>query len=85
MDTRWWGLPGPAAFLRAVWEDVRGGKNVLLFLTTLMGISGIVIGLASGYAMYMVGRALIGVVVGGFWSLSAAVAWRICDICRYEV
>jgi predicted MFS family arabinose efflux permease len=27
--------------------------------------------------MYMVGRALIGVVVGGFWSLSAAVAMRL--------
>src|SRR3954463_16017554 len=52
-------------------------KSVLLFLTGLMAISGIVIGLASSYAMYMAGRALIGVVVGGFWSLSAAVAMRL--------
>src|SRR4051812_42884866 len=52
-------------------------KTVLLALTALMGISGLVIGLASSYAMYMVGRALIGVVVGGFWSLSAAVAMRL--------
>jgi predicted MFS family arabinose efflux permease len=42
-----------------------------------MGISGLVIGLASTYAVYMAGRALIGVVVGGFWSLSAAVAMRL--------
>jgi predicted MFS family arabinose efflux permease len=52
-------------------------RTVLLLLTALMGISGLVIGLASNYAMYMVGRALIGVVVGGFWSLSAAVAMRL--------
>jgi hypothetical protein len=32
MDAHWWELPGPAAFLRAVWGDVRGGKNVVLAL-----------------------------------------------------
>jgi hypothetical protein len=32
MDARWWEFPGPAAFLRAAWEDVRGGKNVVLAL-----------------------------------------------------
>jgi predicted MFS family arabinose efflux permease len=52
-------------------------RTVLLILTALMGISGLVIGLASSYVMYMAGRALIGVVVGGFWSLSAAVAMRL--------
>jgi len=52
-------------------------RSVLLLLTALMGVSGVVIGLASNYAMYMLGRALIGVVVGGFWSLSAAVAMRL--------
>src|SRR3954463_6092644 len=59
---------------------VLGGADrriVLLALTALMGMSGLVIGLASSYAMYMVGRALIGIVVGGFWSLSAAVAMRL--------
>jgi len=52
-------------------------KTLLLLLTAVMGISGLVVGLASSYAMYMIGRALIGVVVGGFWSLSAAVAMRL--------
>jgi len=52
-------------------------RTVLLLLTALMGVSGLIIGLASNYAMYMAGRALIGVVVGGFWSLSAAVAMRL--------
>lgn len=52
-------------------------KTLLLGLTTLMAISGTVVALAPNYLMYMVGRALIGVVVGGFWSMSAATAMRL--------
>lgn len=52
-------------------------KVLLLFLTVLMGISGAIIGLAANYTMYMIGRALIGVVIGGFWSMSAAIAMRL--------
>src|SRR5258707_756967 len=52
-------------------------KTLLLLLTGLMCISGLVIGLAASYMVYMIGRALIGVVVGGFWSMSAAVAMRL--------
>lgn len=52
-------------------------KHLLLGLTALMGISGLIVGMASSYALYLFGRALIGVVVGGFWSMSAAVAMRL--------
>jgi predicted MFS family arabinose efflux permease len=52
-------------------------KTLLLRLTGLMCVSGLVVGLAPNYGTYMVGRALIGVVVGGFWSMSAAVAMRL--------
>ncbi len=52
-------------------------KTLLLLLTGLMCVSGLVIGLAPNYVTYMIGRALIGVVVGGFWSMSAAVAMRL--------
>jgi predicted MFS family arabinose efflux permease len=52
-------------------------KALLLWLTLLMGASGAVIAVADSYAAYMAGRALIGVVVGGFWSLSAATAMRL--------
>lgn len=52
-------------------------KTLLLVLTTLMCVSGLVIGAAPDYAIYMLGRVLIGVVVGGFWSMSAAVAMRL--------
>jgi predicted MFS family arabinose efflux permease len=52
-------------------------KTLLLLLTALMCIAGLVVGLASSYVVYMIGRAVIGVVVGGFWSMSAAVAMRL--------
>jgi len=52
-------------------------KTLLLLLTTLMCVSGLVVGLATNYVTYMIGRALIGVVIGGFWSMSAAVAMRL--------
>lgn len=52
-------------------------KTLLLWLTGLMCLSGGIIALAPNYVMYIVGRALIGVVVGGFWSLSAATAMRL--------
>ncbi|MGM8061997.1 MFS transporter [Vogesella indigofera] len=52
-------------------------KTLLLWLTGLMGVSGLVVAMAPDYPTYMAGRALIGVVVGGFWSMSAAVAMRL--------
>ncbi|WP_429950232.1 MFS transporter [Comamonas sediminis] len=52
-------------------------KTLLLGLTALMGVSGLVVGMAPSYPVYLVGRALIGVVVGGFWAMSAAVAMRL--------
>lgn len=52
-------------------------KILLLGLTALMAISGAVIALAPDYLTYMIGRALIGVVIGGFWSISAAMAMRL--------
>lgn len=55
----------------------RNRKSLLLGLTVLMAISGIVIAIAPNYPVYMLGRALIGVVIGGFWSMSAATAIRL--------
>ena len=52
-------------------------KMLLLGLTALMAASGAVVAMAPNYFLYMLGRALIGVVVGGFWSLSAATAMRL--------
>jgi predicted MFS family arabinose efflux permease len=52
-------------------------KVLLLLLTLLMIVSGTVAAFAPNYAIFMVGRALIGVAVGGFWSMSAATAMRL--------
>lgn len=52
-------------------------KTLLLALTALMAVSSAVVALAPNYLTYMVGRALIGVVIGGFWSMSAATAMRL--------
>jgi predicted MFS family arabinose efflux permease len=52
-------------------------KSLLMALTALMAASGAVVALAPNYAVYMIGRALIGVVIGGFWSMSAATAIRL--------
>lgn len=52
-------------------------KTLLLALTTLMALSGLIVALAPNYPAYMAGRALIGVVIGGFWSMSAATAMRL--------
>lgn len=52
-------------------------KTLLLALTGLMALSGVVVGMAPNYLTYMAGRTLIGVVIGGFWSMSAATAMRL--------
>ena len=57
-------------------------KTLLLWLTGLMCLSGAIVGLAHSYVMYMVGRALIGVAVGGLWSMSAATAMRLVPVAQ---
>ncbi len=52
-------------------------KRLLLSLTLLMIVSGTVVAFAPNYQVFMLGRALIGVAIGGFWSLSAATAMRL--------
>ncbi|WP_208277281.1 MFS transporter [Massilia oculi] len=52
-------------------------KTLLLGLTFLMIVSGTVAAFAPNYFLFMVGRALIGVAIGGFWSMSAATVMRL--------
>ncbi|MGK3143571.1 MFS transporter [Pantoea sp. C2G6] len=52
-------------------------KILLLILTLVMALSGLMVALAPNYLTYLAGRVLIGVVIGGFWSMSAAVAIRL--------
>ena len=52
-------------------------RLVLLSLTGLMIASGLTVALAPNAAVFMAGRALIGMVIGGFWSMSAATVMRL--------
>lgn len=52
-------------------------RAVLLWLTGITVISGVVVAFAPTYPVFMVGRALIGMAIGGFWSMSAAMMIRI--------
>jgi predicted MFS family arabinose efflux permease len=52
-------------------------RAVLLSLTALMIVSGTVVALAPNFAILMVGRALLGVSIGGFWAMSTATVMRL--------
>lgn len=54
-------------------------KTLLLVLIGMMIVSGTVVSLAPNYVLFMLGRAMIGVVIGGFWSMSAATAMRLVE------
>ncbi|NYT25910.1 MFS transporter [Alcaligenaceae bacterium] len=74
-------ISGAFAVFTSLFISVLAGtlnrKTLLLLLTAAMGVSGAIVALAPDYFIYMLGRALIGVVVGGFWSMSAATAIRL--------
>ncbi|WP_234681333.1 MFS transporter [Bradyrhizobium monzae] len=52
-------------------------RSVLLWLTGITLVSGVVVAFAPNYPVFMIGRALVGMAVGGFWSMSAATMIRI--------
>jgi predicted MFS family arabinose efflux permease len=52
-------------------------RIVLLGLTLMMLLSGLTVAFAPTFAILMVGRALLGVATGGFWSMSAATVMRL--------
>lgn len=79
-------ISGAFAVVTSLFISVLAGtlnrKTLLLGLTSIMAVSGGVIAMAPNYLTYMAGRALIGVVVGGFWSMSAATAMRLVPVHR---
>lgn len=52
-------------------------RVLLLGLTLLMLVSGLTVTFTPNFLVFMAGRALIGVVIGGFWSMSAATVMRL--------
>lgn len=59
---------------------VAGGFNrkwVLFGLTALMLLSLVMVAMAANFAVLMIARALLGICIGGFWALAAAVMMRL--------
>lgn len=52
-------------------------RNVLLSLTVVMLVSLVMIAMAPNFTLLMVARALLGIVIGGFWSLATATVTRL--------
>lgn len=52
-------------------------RHVLLGLTAMLIVSGTLVAFAPTYLVLMIGRAFVGVAVGGFWSMSAATVMRL--------
>jgi predicted MFS family arabinose efflux permease len=59
------------------WTAGMDRRVLLLGLTVLMLVSGMMVAFAPSFAVLMVGRALLGIVIGGFWSMSAAIIIRL--------
>lgn len=60
-------------------------RRILLTLSALLIVSNVVVATASGYAMLLLGRGLLGICVGGFWSMASAVTIQLVppkDIAR---
>lgn len=52
-------------------------RRVIIAFTVLLAVSGAVFSLAPNYKVLMLARALLGVAIGGFWSMSIAVVMRL--------
>ena len=52
-------------------------KKVLLGFSLLLTVSGLIVTLAHNGLMFMTGRALLGVAIGGFWSMSTATVMKL--------
>ncbi len=52
-------------------------RTVLLGFTVLMIVSGAIVAFAPNFVVLTIGRALLGIAIGGFWSMSTATVMRI--------
>lgn len=52
-------------------------RTAVLLYTGVLVVSGLAVTFAPNYLVFMAGRALIGVAIGGFWSLSTAILARL--------
>ncbi|MDW9722536.1 MFS transporter [Sinorhizobium meliloti] len=52
-------------------------RSVVLLYTAALVLSSLAVAMAPNFAVFLLGRALIGVAIGGFWSLSTAILARL--------
>lgn len=52
-------------------------RRVVLALIAMLTISSAMVAFPPSYLVFMTGRALLGIAIGGFWSMSAAIAIRL--------
>ncbi|MHA6691888.1 MFS transporter [Devosia sp. A449] len=52
-------------------------RLVLLSFSACLVVSGAIVTFAPNYTVLMIGRALLGVAIGGFWSMSTAIVMRL--------
>lgn len=52
-------------------------KKVLIAFTLLLTLSGLTVTFSTSGLMFMTGRALLGIAIGGFWSMSTATIMRL--------
>lgn len=54
-------------------------RTVVLLYTSVLAGSSVAVGLAPNFLVFLVGRALVGIAIGGFWSLSTAILARLAS------
>ena len=52
-------------------------RTIILLYTAVLVASGLLTALATSFAVFMLGRILVGIAIGGFWSLSTAILARL--------
>lgn len=52
-------------------------RRILLSFSVLLVISNLIVALAPNYSIMLIGRAILGICVGGFWSMASAVTLQL--------
>jgi len=54
-------------------------RTVVLVYTAVLAVSSLVVALAGSFSVFLIGRAMVGIAIGGFWSLSTAILARLAS------
>lgn len=52
---------------------------MVLIYTAILTASSLIVAVAPNFAIFLIGRALVGIAIGGFWSLSTAILARLAS------